>query len=128
MRPTAISKTIWMWLGSISLIALFSFYRDEVGLVQIMLILLIFIAAIQATGPWAILRWRPVRYLGHISYSIYLLHNPLIHVFAKWGFGLSRYGAFNQPELYGAAFLIGLGVIAVSTVTFVFIEKPFFYR
>jgi hypothetical protein len=31
------------------------------------------------------------------------------------------------PELYAAAVLIGLATIAVSTLTFVWIEKPFFY-
>ena len=128
LRPTAVARTLWMWAGTAALAVLCGLYRDEVGIVQILLIFLIFIAAIQAAGPWAVMRWRPVRYLGHISYSVYLLHNPVIHVFAKWIFGATRYGSLNLPELYGAAFLTGLGVIALSTFTFVYVEKPFFYR
>jgi peptidoglycan/LPS O-acetylase OafA/YrhL len=122
------AKFRWVWGISaiVAILILCIYFHDERGPIQPLLMLPIFIAALQSTGPWAIMRRRPLRFLGHISYSVYLLHNPLIHILAKWGIGLARYGALNQFQFYGVVFAMGLAIIAISTITFVLIEKPFF--
>ncbi len=55
-------------------------------------------------------------FLGEISYSIYLLHGPMIeYVFSQWK-------AFIRPE-WQLVTVIG-GTLLVSTATYFLIEKP----
>jgi peptidoglycan/LPS O-acetylase OafA/YrhL len=117
-------KLAWSAGGLAALFALGMFFHDAFGPAQALLLTPIFIAALQAAGPWSILRWRPLQFLGHISYSVYLFHNPLIHVLTG-AFGRSHYAALPTALLYPAILLMGMAVIAVSTATFLFIEKPF---
>ncbi len=62
------------------------------------------------------LSWRPLVFLGQISYSLYLWHWPMI-VFWK---------VQNGPELSAAAQLgLGLGAILMASLSTFWIEKPF---
>jgi len=54
-------------------------------------------------------------FLGKISYSLYLLHHPIIMII--------RHRAIEHPLIY--FFVFFLVTIAVSTVSYLLIEKPF---
>jgi peptidoglycan/LPS O-acetylase OafA/YrhL len=54
---------------------------------------------------------RPLRWLGLISYSVYLMHPLLLIISAKWA-----------PDA-GLSFLV-LGTLALATVTYYLVEKP----
>jgi len=117
--------TLWSLAGIVGPIILCLWYHDVQGPIQALLLLPVFMAAMQARGPWAVLLWRPTRFLGHISYSVYLLQLPLIHVFTGRLIGSEVYGSLKPGPFYGTVFLMGLGVIAISTVTYIAVEKPF---
>ena len=121
-RPT----TIWATAGAAGLIALPYFFYDARGWGPAMLLLPVFVAALQARGPWAVLRWRPARFLGHISYSVYLIHNPLVYLITR-AIGARAYSALGPIGLYGVTVLIGCVVIAASTATYLVIEAPFLH-
>jgi len=69
--------------------------------------------------------WTPLRYLGNMSYSYYLIHGVTLQGVAMvWMFLASR-GAPQMP-LFVAGLFIGFAVTWVSsTVLFLIIEKPF---
>jgi peptidoglycan/LPS O-acetylase OafA/YrhL len=117
--------TAWAAAGVASLAILVGFFHDIAGPLQALLLLPVFVAALHAVGPWAVLRCRPLGYLGRISYSIYLLHQPVIHMVTAWLIGFAAYAALDRVALYGVIVLIGSAVIVLSTVTFLVVEKPF---
>jgi peptidoglycan/LPS O-acetylase OafA/YrhL len=73
-----------------------------------------------------VLSWRPLAFLGTFSYSVYLVHAPLLQVLWQYvlaPLGLGPAGAF--------AFLITLGLavsLAVAYVFFLGFEAPFLQR
>jgi peptidoglycan/LPS O-acetylase OafA/YrhL len=93
-----------------------------------LLLFAMFVASLSGAGPWALLRWKPLGFLGHISYSVYLLHQPMIYIVSVFGLGPSQYAAMRPLALYATLLAIGAMTITVSTVTFIFVEKPFLRR
>jgi peptidoglycan/LPS O-acetylase OafA/YrhL len=128
VKPDTASRVLWSAGGILALLTLGYFFHDVFGPLQALLLFPVFVAALQASGPWTVMRWRPVRFLGHISFSIYLLHLALIHIFVGGTVGFSRFGSLPDVWVYPAAYLMGIGVIAISVATFLAIEKPFLSR
>jgi peptidoglycan/LPS O-acetylase OafA/YrhL len=84
----------------------------EALLVAVLIMQLLVLAR---SGFWSWLEWRPVRYLGAISYSSYLYH--------QWGLAL---GDDIARFIGGAQFLLGVGVTALlASGSYWVIEKPF---
>jgi peptidoglycan/LPS O-acetylase OafA/YrhL len=117
------ARLLWAWAGLACLVAFVWHFHAIEGLAQPVLMVPIFCAAALGSGPWSVLRWRPLRFLGHISYSIYLLHNLLLYALVKAAGG-AAYAQLSQPQLYAAIAVTGVGVIVVSTVSYLAVEKP----
>ncbi len=69
-------------------------------------------------GGWHLLTWRPMLFLGSISYSIYLWHYIAIRLLEA-----------HLPDLYAGGglwrfVLVSVLTVAASTVTYELIEKP----
>ncbi len=71
-------------------------------------------------GPGILLRLAPVRFLGKISYSLYLWHWPMFILG-----GLFLAGPLQQPLSTGQAVALAALSIPVATVSWFFIEEPF---
>ncbi|MBE0670349.1 MAG: acyltransferase [Anaerolineales bacterium] len=73
------------------------------------------------------LEWQPLRYLGKISYGLYIYHFPIVFYFpVTWFmdqirvFGVSE--RFTSPLVLIAWFII---TVAVASLSYYFLEKPF---
>jgi len=80
-----------------------------------------------ALHPSRILSNPVTRYLGSVSFSLYLVHPTVLYKLGKAGFYGWIYGKFpsHQGIAYGVSLLISLAIItAIATVTFRLIEKP----
>lgn len=71
------------------------------------------------TGPGVLLRLPPIRFLGKISYSLYLWHWPMLILG-----GLFLVGPLGTLDPVQALILAGLSV-PVATVSWAFVEEPF---
>lgn len=77
-----------------------------------------------------VLSWRPVHYLGSISYSIYLMHRPWAHLW-RWGSGLIGLTfVWNGPgskvtvTMYAMYGVLLVGLIVISSLSYHAFEMP----
>ncbi len=117
-------KLLWSWGGLACLAGFIWRFHGIEGVFRPWLLIPVFVAALLGHGPWSVLRWRPLRFLGRISYSIYLVHNPLLHLFIVAGIGSATYAHLAPLQLYGVVALVGMGLIGISTMTYLLVEKP----
>lgn len=69
------------------------------------------------------LSWRPLVFIGTFSYSIYLLHAPVLQL--VWQYGL-RYLPLSPGIAFWTLLVVGLSVVSgVSYLFFLFCERPF---
>jgi peptidoglycan/LPS O-acetylase OafA/YrhL len=72
--------------------------------------------AAPASAP-RILGWRPLAYLGTLSYGIYLWHYPIL-------LGLQAHGLLPHDDVLATGALVGLPAIAAAAVTWHVVERP----
>jgi peptidoglycan/LPS O-acetylase OafA/YrhL len=72
------------------------------------------------------LAWKPIAYVGMISFSFYLYHFAVLVQQAKW-WESAGWGTVPDTPLKWAAWLAGAfaGTVAVGSISFWLIEKPF---
>ena len=125
-RPilASIPPRVWDVLGVAALILLLANFHHVYGLPQLVLVTLIFLGALSGKGVWALLRLRPLRFLGLTSYSTYLVHHMLLFVVANHLYGAERFGALAGRSLQGAVLLVSISAVALSTLTYLVVERP----
>ena len=114
----------WAGLGLAALALLLGCFHDIYGIPQMVLLTLVFLGATTGLGPWALLRARPLRFLGLISYSTYLLHHLVLHLVAHHMVGDLGFGALEGWSMQAAIIGIGAAAIGLATLTFLAIERP----
>jgi peptidoglycan/LPS O-acetylase OafA/YrhL len=115
-------SSVWVTLGCLvaSSVANYHFgvhYRDPVSFIVdpvLTAVLMVQLIAHRAGAMGTVLNWRPIRYLGLISYSIYLYHQITIQAVYK----LTR----NWPLL--SPLVAILTTIAVASASYWLIEWP----
>jgi peptidoglycan/LPS O-acetylase OafA/YrhL len=120
---TAVTSSAWAWLPTLSLfvlsIAAFNrysaAYRDTIGfIVDGLLSAVLLVQGLAFSPAW--LNWPPIRYVGRISYSIYLYHM----LGAPFGLSLAR--RFPEPVRVASAIAAS---IALGSFSYWVIEQPF---
>jgi peptidoglycan/LPS O-acetylase OafA/YrhL len=72
-------------------------------------------------GTW--LNYRPVQYLGAVSYSLYLIHFPMSHVVTTMGSSLL--GDSPSPIVATAILILALAVsLLAAHILYTFVEAP----
>ena len=113
---------LWPLAGAASLAILLALYYQSVSWKQALLLIPTLVAILQGRRWFALLGVRPLRYLGEISFSIYLLHMPVIVAFtALTG---TRWRMIGTARMAADSLIIGVLVLMISSMTFLTIEKP----
>jgi peptidoglycan/LPS O-acetylase OafA/YrhL len=91
-----------------------------------MFFILVYCSAPNTTLLSHMLSIRPLSYLGERSYSIYLIHFPLIFLFSKLFLFPHPDGAggWQRPFVYRAIFCIVIGTFTLAEVSYRFFECP----
>jgi len=104
--------------------ALFTLFPTGYGAAQSLLMLVIFAPIALGNSLWGLLSMRPLKVLGEISYSIYLIHGIVLYVLFTWLFPTFLSGETSRGIL--AAGLSGTTALVVltSVITHLLVEKP----
>tara|TARA_B100001939_G_C16857572_1_gene580318 strand:- start:171 stop:1019 length:849 start_codon:yes stop_codon:yes gene_type:complete len=115
---------LFFWIGTHSLFAKlappFHLALDQLT-AAICSLLLIYIAISPSSVINSILSIKPFVYLGRVSLSVYLLHQPLMIRSSQIG-GFEIFGQQLLPDNFFSLLLITIGI---SCLSFHLIEKPF---
>ncbi|RAV11663.1 acyltransferase [Mycolicibacterium sp. GF69] len=96
---------------------------DSAGLVDVLFVPLLFALAVgSGTLPW-LLSLRPIVYLGHVSFSLYMVHE-LVHT--SWNWMVAQFELRLSPDLTGKFIMVALLGTALigAIVLYHFIEEP----
>jgi peptidoglycan/LPS O-acetylase OafA/YrhL len=90
------------------------------GFIGLFLMIPVFLATERDRGVESWLAWRPFRWLGLVSYGIYLAHPPLLHELARHGVGDASFGGFITLLLVG-----GSSAVVLGALSYYLVERPF---
>jgi peptidoglycan/LPS O-acetylase OafA/YrhL len=117
-------QTAWRIGGMIGLLIVLFGFHDSRNWPQAVLLTPFFVAVLQGHRSYAILAWRPLRFLGEISFSVYLLHG-----FVIWFVTHILVGTENFPDLgVAGAFLVfwltGALAVGLAIAGHLAVERP----
>lgn len=96
---------------------------DSAGLVDILFVPLLFTLAIGTGSLPRLLSLRPVVYLGHISFSLYMVHE-LVHT--SWDWMVEQFELSLTPDLGGKLIMVALFGVALlgAVMLYHLVEEP----
>jgi peptidoglycan/LPS O-acetylase OafA/YrhL len=96
---------------------------DSSGLVDVLFVPLILLLAIGSGGLAWLLALRPVVYLGHVSFSLYMVHE-IVHTI--WNWMVLQFEILLSDDLAGKLIIVALlGVALLSAIMlYHFVEEP----
>ncbi len=104
--------------GAVLIDSMTSAYPGTAALVPSIAGVLLIASGRQAAGPGILLRLAPIRFLGKISYSLYLWHWPMLILGGIWLVG--PLGTLTLDQ----AVVLAVLAIPVSTISWYFVEEP----
>lgn len=113
----------WASLVILALIAVIFLYPDLGHPVPFISICLVFIMIAAGNDVFGLLSNRLTRYLGMVSYSLYLLHGLVLFVCFRLIIGLEKAGSFSPEEHWITIGVCGLLLVPLCTLTYYCIEK-----
>ena len=128
-RVDGILRSAWMTPIAVILLALQLFLvPPDYAYYEPVLLAPIFFMIIAGNGFLGILSSRPLRALGAVSYSLYVLHGLLLHLLASLLNHFHPIPALSPLVYWGYILLVGTIIAVCATLSYRFIEKPFFAR
>jgi peptidoglycan/LPS O-acetylase OafA/YrhL len=96
---------------------------DSAGLVDVLFVPLVLTLAMGVGTLPALLTIRPMVYLGHISFSLYMVHE-LVHT--TWNWMVMQFGLRLGSDLAGKAVLVGLLAVTFAGAVLLYhlVEEP----
>jgi peptidoglycan/LPS O-acetylase OafA/YrhL len=111
------------WTAGLSLLLLYWFINSA-NSCSIVVTMALFTAVIGGLSLWGLLNTRAARWLGDVSYGMYLIHGLVLWLTLT---AVKSYGNLSQMNLfsYGCLmFFVGTIVVGLASVSYVKLEKP----
>ena len=121
---TPAQRLVWQIAGALGFLTVMLELHESTDWRSAILLTPFFVALLQGHRLYALIGIRPLRFLGEISYSVYLIHGFFIWAVSRWVIGMGTYAILSPLQLYGAIVLAAVLAVAGSVLTFKFVEKP----
>jgi peptidoglycan/LPS O-acetylase OafA/YrhL len=114
------------WLGALALAALAAAYaaREAHAMVQTLLLFVFFVLVVHGCSLFGLLRSRPAKVLGTVSYSLYLVHCIVLFAAVHAADRLAPIATLSPSQYWVLALLAGTGAVALSLITYRYVEYP----
>jgi peptidoglycan/LPS O-acetylase OafA/YrhL len=99
-------------------------YPDTLDLIHILIMSFFFVLVVFGNDLFGVFRSPPALLLGEISYSIYLLHGIVLYILFTH-FSMVDFSGMSSMNYSLLMPIVGMLVVLVSSITFLFIEKRF---
>jgi peptidoglycan/LPS O-acetylase OafA/YrhL len=116
---------IWQFGSIVSVIILALTASSTDPVLQAILLIPIFAAIALQGRLFRPLQWKPVRFVGEISYSVYVLHSPVIWILFAAFISPAWVQSMNFVERTLVLSVAGMAVLILATLCFMFVERPF---
>lgn len=118
-------RIAWQAAGIIGLlIVMFGFHLSRDWLPALLLTPFC-VAVIQGHRHYAVLTWPPLRFLGEISFSVYLLHGFALQFISHTVVGTENYPALGFIEATILFWAFGVSSVVLGIIGHMAIERPF---
>lgn len=117
------------WLAVVPLASLVLYFRfpGVHGLVQALLLFCFFIFVVHGFSLFGLLRTRAAQFLGMVSYSLYLVHCIALYVTVRAVDAATPVATLEPAQYWLVAALAAAGAVAVSALTYRYVEHPFIH-
>ncbi len=112
-----------MALAAVAL--LFSAFSTAYSLSAFLVLFAFFVPVAAGNSLFGLLRMRPVVFLGEVSYGIYMLHGIVLFLMFTLLSPNALGGAHSQGRLLSLMLIAAAGVVGLSTVVHILVERPF---
>jgi peptidoglycan/LPS O-acetylase OafA/YrhL len=123
-RRLACSK-LGSFFALVALLIVVGIFDTAYSLIPLILLILFFSLVANGSDFWGFLIAPAHKSLGHLTYSIYLLHGPLLFFVFRFVVGFENSQELGIFQYWGLIFLLTPFLIMISVLTFQFIELPF---
>ncbi len=116
------------WAGILPVLGLFLVYSIQYkpySFLQYCVSLGIFLCFIYGNDLFGLLKTRAAKFLGTLSYSIYLIHGIILYAVLNIANLLLPIANTSPQQFWGLILLSGIVTVLVSAVTYKYIEHPF---
>ena len=103
-------------------------FNTSANLVAKLFLIIAFILISLGNNLFGLLKNNTLKLMGEISYSTYLLHGILLFVAIHFGYGFESTQSLSSQAYCAMIFLLTPGLMILSFLTYLFIEKPFIKR
>jgi peptidoglycan/LPS O-acetylase OafA/YrhL len=106
-------------------LALSLFFNTPNNYICKILIIIVFSLIALGNNVFGVLKSPVLKFLGEISYSIYLLHGIIIFIFMYFYFNLEQANNLTSEQFCISIFIITPIVVITSFISYKIVEKPF---
>jgi len=119
------ARSAWAQMVALAgLVAVVAFFDTAYALVPTVLLGLVFCLVANGTDFWGLLSTRLARAFGEITYSVYLLHGPLLFVWFRFILGYDDASNFDPSAHWLTVSIVTPLIIAVALISYRFLEYP----
>jgi peptidoglycan/LPS O-acetylase OafA/YrhL len=105
-------------------IILLVFYVTDADAVPVLAAFSFFMAITAGFSFFGLLKTKAAIWLGDISYGIYLMHGAFLWITYYLIRSTGRLDSITVPYLFLLTLVVGIGVIAMASASYIFFERP----
>ncbi len=117
-----------VWIPIVSMIAVYMYQNKPYSVPQYALSALILLCFIYGNSLFGLLSSKAARFLGTISYSVYLMHGIILFATLNLAQTVIPIAGMGPWQYWSLILIAGILTVLASTITYKYIEHPFLIK